>query len=166
MFFGLGAAAVVVTVLISYNNPRAIFWVLLGSAKVLICSVYVHVMLPNVNGWAPDGVFVSLIATALFCHILEKYRVFEWELVLYRLVFLSMIISAGNFLGIPFVSDFYTPLNMVLYAVSFVLIFANSLLKAGVLSSNKIKRLNKVLKSMGCNSKQLHKERGWVERWF
>lgn len=166
MFYGLGALAAIFTVLISYNNPRAIFWVGLGSLKVLVCSLYVQVALPNVNLWMPDGIFVSLIATTVFCHLLEKYRVFEWELVLYRLVFLSMLISAANFLGIPFVSDFYGPLNIVLYATSFILIFANSLLYAGVLSTNKIKRLNRALKYIGCNSKQLHKERGWAERWF
>lgn len=166
MLYGFGAVAVVATVLISFNNPRAIFWVLLGSAKVLFCSLYVHTNLFYVNVWAPDGVFVSLIGTAIFCHVLDKYRVYEWELMLYRLVFLSLIISAAKFLNIPVISDFYGPLNIVLYAVSFILICANSLLKAGLIDSDKVKKLNRFLKSIRCNSKPLQKNRGWVERWY
>ena len=166
MLYGLGAFAVLATVVISFNNPRAIFWVTLGSAKVLFCSLYVHMSYLNVNLWFPDDVFVSLIATAIFCHLLDKYRIFRWELVLYRLVLLSMIVSAGKFFGVPILSQLHTPLNILLYSASFALIFVNSLLKAGLLTGDNIKRLNRFLKTIGCNSKELEKTGGWAQRWL
>ena len=166
MFSGFGILAVILTVFVSFNNPRAILWVTLGSLKVLICSIYVQIDFPNVNVSMPEPVFVSLIFTAVFCHLLEKYRVFEWELVLQRLVFLSLVITAAKFLHVPVVSQVSESLNTILYALSFLLIFANSLCKAGLLKTNQIKSLNRFLKSIGANSKELEKKGGWVQRWY
>ena len=166
MLIGFGAIAVIATAIISLNNPRAIFWLALGSVKILLCFFCVYFEFQNFDFGGSNGVFVSLICTAIFCHLLEKYRVFEWELVLLRLVSLSLVISAAKFLNIPVISQFYEPLNTVLYSVSLVLIFVNSLLKARLLSGDFTKKLNRFLKSIGCNSRHLKKKGGWVERWY
>lgn len=166
MFFGIGAAAVIATIFVSFNNPRAIFWVTLGTAKVLICSLYDQIDLSGFKFWLPDALFISIIFTAFFCHLLEKYRIFEWELILYRLVSLSLIISAAKFFNVPVISTFYVPLIIALYAISFVLIFANSLCKAGLLHSKYTKRLNRFLKSIAANSKEVQKKQGWIQRWY
>ena len=166
MFIELGAIAVVATVMISANNPRAIFWIALGSFKILLCSLYVHFVPSGHNFDLPDGAFISLILTGVFCQLLDKFRVFEWELVLLRLVLLSLAISAAKFLSIPVLSQFYGPLNAVLYSASLVLIFVNSLLKARLLNGDFTRKLNRFLKAIGCNSRQLEKKRGWVERWY
>ena len=166
MFIGLGAIAVGATVMISANNPRAIIWIALGSLKVILTYFCVHYDLKHLDFGGPDGAFISLIYTAIFCHLLEKYRVFEWELVLLRLVSLSLVISAAKFLSIPVIAQFYGPLNIVLYGASIILIFVNSLLKARLLSGSFTRKLNRFLKSIGCNSKQLEKKGGWVERWY
>ena len=164
--FGFGASAAIATIFISFNNPRAILWVTLGSLKVLVCSIYVQISFPNGNIQMPDPFFVTLIFTAIFYHLLEKYRVFEWELVLQRLVFLSLFTTAAKFLNVPVVSQAYGPLNTVFYVLSFCLIFANSLCKAGLLKTSQIKGLNRFLKSIGANSKQLEKKKGWAQRWY
>ena len=166
MLFGLGAFALVTTLVISYQNPRAIFWLLLGSAKVLICSFYDLAILPYGMGWAPDGLFVSLIATAVFCHLLEKYHIYEWELVLYRLVFFSMLVSAARFLDMPVISELYDALIYTAYGASFVLIFANSLKKSELLDEQTNQALDGMLSALGANSRRISRKQGWAQRWL
>ena len=165
MFFGLGAVAAIATVIISFNNPRAIFWIMLGTMKVLICSLYVQVSLPNFILWAPDGLFVSLIFTSVFCHLLERYYVFKWEMVFQRFVLISVLFSLADFLNVPLGSVIYENVNTFLYAVCLALIFANSLVKARILNGNQNIKLNALLRRIGCNSKHVNRKHGWAERW-
>ena len=166
MLLGFAAFGLVTTLVISYQNPRAVFWLLLGSAKVLICSIYDYAILPYGIGWAPDGIFVSLIATAMFCHLLEKYHIYEWEMVLYRLVFVSMLVSAARYVNEPVLSGMYQALTYALYSVSFVLIFANSLIKSGLLNEESNRALDGLLSALGANSRRMPKRQGWAQRWF
>lgn len=165
MFQALGLFAVVATLAVSFNNPRAFVWLGLGSLKVLICSAYDHLGLPNVISWAPDAIFVSMIATVMFCHIIENIKILYWEQALFRLACLSIVITAGKFLGIPFLKDVYLPVMIAFYAFSIVVIFANSLVKSGLINGQHKKNINDLLQLMGCSS-DVMKHKGGAQRWL
>ena len=164
MFFGLGGAATITTVIISFNNPRGLIWLLLGTVKVLICSTYVHVDLLNVN-WIPKPLYLIIITTAVFSHLIEKYGKFEWELVLYRLMLLSAGILIASLLHVPWISDQRDYLIAIVYLFALTLIFVNSLARAHVLSGDQVQKLNRLLKNLGCNCQPFERQNGWVRRW-
>lgn len=166
MLQALGLFAVITTLMISFNNPRAVIWLGLGSLKVLLCSVYDVMGLSHVVSWAPDAVFVSVIGTAIFIHIIGTIKVLDWELVLYRLACLSLALGTARFLGVPYTSEIYLPVMVTFYGFSLGVIFANSLVKSGILNGQNNKNIKELLQLMGCSSDKLHYSKGGAQRWL
>lgn len=162
LIVGLGVAG---TMAISFKNPRAIVWLSLGSFKVMFCTLYARLEPLHLPGWMPSHAFVSVVTVAFICHLLEKYKKYEWELILYRFGCLVLFVELGRFLCVPMVSEYYNFLTKSVYLVALVAVFANSLAKCGLLNRPYQIALNHLLNSVNCNSRKLKQHKGWAQRW-
>lgn len=152
--------------LIYFKNYRAVFWLFLCGFLFTFCSKSVQNTFEFLRNWQFDQGFLTLIAVALFAHLVEKFKLFEWEWMIYQLARVAIVLSAAKFLSIPVLSDYYNGLMIFLFWFGLSIIFANTLLKTEILPTNQLKTLNKVLKVLGCNSDKLMKKKGWAQRWY
>lgn len=119
----------VITALISYNLPHALLWICLAGANVVVCDIFYSYDLPYPAAF-------TLAADALLCLLIHWLATEKWEIGIYIIYCISVLVSVLKLWGaLPSDYIYRTLLECINWAALFLITGTAILGKVGASGS-------------------------------
>ena len=155
--FGLLVGALI-TIFISFKNMRGITWVLIAALNFILCTAFQRAGLPYHPGFV---LFLDLST----CIVIDIYRKYQWELQIYNLFRISVIVSICRIFELPLTETFYTPLLEFINWLVLIIVFNQSLISTNIVGHYVKDYITVGLSFFGCSSRETAKTPAWYKRW-
>ena len=147
-----------ITALISKNNIRGLVWISAAMLNFMLCIGYYELQLPHHPG------FVLFLDLSL-CIVIDIYRKYEWELQIYNLFRISVIVSICRIFELPLTETFYTPVLELINWLVLIIVFNRSLINSNMVGHYVKNYITACLGFFGCSSRETAKSPAWYKRW-